>query len=448
MAERGPSALRWLLKQGTKLDLAGHVLALGHEAAHSSRRILHAGGDATGAEIERALIARLRSRKHITILEETVAVDIARTVSGAAGGVIVTGGDPLLHLIAAPVTVLANGGAGRLWSVTSNPVDASGDGLAMALRAGVKLADLEFAQFHPTVLNVPGVTPFLISEAVRGEGAWLVNGHGERFMTAVDPRAELAPRNIVSGAIQKQMVGPDGSGIFLDLRHLDGAFIRSRFLTIDAHLAAIGLDLAHDLIPVAPAAHYFMGGVVAAIDGRTSMPGLLAIGEVSCTGVHGANRLASNSLLEGLVFGINAADMITESPLPSREQLVSIDREPDHAVPADQTARLISRLQQSMSTGVGVVRTRLGLLSALEQIQHTSVPVGIGHQALTLRNMVELAGQIAVSALEREESRGGHIRGDFPETDPLLDARHQLVQCLDGSVIRSFGALHHEVLST
>jgi L-aspartate oxidase len=202
------------------------------------------------------------------------------------------------------------------------------------------------------------------------------------------------------------------------------------------------------LIPIAPAAHYFMGGVVAGIDGRTSMSGLLAVGEVSCTGVHGANRLANNSLLEGLVFGINAADMITESPLAAREQLASIGREPDHSVPPEGTGRLISRLQQSMSTGVGGVRTTQGLLNALEQIPHTSVPAGIGHHALTLRNMVQLAGQIAVSALEREESRGGHIRDDFPETDPLLDGQHQLVQRVDGSVIRSFGALHHEVIST
>lgn len=222
-----------------------------------------------------------------------------------------TGWDRLLHLIAAPVTVRANGGVGQLWPVTSNPASTTGDGPEIVLRAGVTLADLEFAPFRPTVLNVPGVRPLLISEAARGEGAWLVNGHGKRFMTAVDPRAGLAPKNIVSGAIQKQMVGPDGSGVFLDLCHLDGPFIRSRFPTIDAHLSAIGLDLARDLNPVAPAAHYFMGGVVAAIDGRTSMLGLLAVGEVSCTGIHGANRLASNLLLEGLVFGIKATDLIT-----------------------------------------------------------------------------------------------------------------------------------------
>lgn len=442
MAERGASAVRWLLKQGAEFDLDGPLLALGHEAAHSQRRILHAGGDATGAEIERALTERLRRRPRTIILEHTSAVDIARTESGAAGGVIVAGPDRELHLIRAPITVLAAGGAGQLWAVTSNPAGATADGIGMALRAGIDLADLEFAQFHPTVLNLPGITPFLISEAVRGEGAWLINGQGERFMTEIDPRAELAPRNVVAAAIQDQMTRPQSTGVFLDLRHLEATLVHHRFPTIARHLASIGLDLGRDLIPVAPAAHYFMGGIIAGIDGKTSLSGLLAMGEVSCTGVHGANRLASNSLLEGLVFGINAADMVSESPLPSSELVVRQDK-PLHGSRSPMDTREASaRLQQVMTDDVGVVRMARGLTRAMSAITALPVPDAGDLTALEFRNMLHVASQISASALLREESRGGHIRADFPVTDPNLDGQHQLVKNVEGETVRTFGPLH------
>lgn len=441
MTERGASAVRWLLKQGTRFDLDRHVLALGHEAAHSQRRILHAGGDATGAEIERALVERLRARPSTTILENTDAIDIAQSETGVATGVIVAGPDREFHLIQAPVTVLAAGGAGQLWSVTSNPAGATADGIGMALRAGVDLADLEFAQFHPTVLNLSGVPPFLISEAVRGEGAWLVNDRGERFMTAIDPRAELAPRNVVAAAIQQQLTESPDARVYLDVRHLDPDFLRARFPTIAQHLASVGLNLTEDLIPVAPAAHYFMGGIIADTNGITSLPGLLAIGEVSCTGVHGANRLASNSLLEGLVFGINAADRVSEFPLQAPAS-VTLTSAPHSAKPTTNPTASRHELQQIMTQDVGVVRSGASLTQAISRIEGIPAPFPADRESSELRNMLQVARQISESALMREESRGGHIRADFPTTDPNLDGQHQIVRTGSGSLTRAFGPLH------
>ncbi|HWV24793.1 MAG TPA: L-aspartate oxidase [Thermomicrobiales bacterium] len=440
LAERGASAVRWLLNEGVRFDLDGHLLDLGQEAAHSRRRILHAGGDATGAGIEQALVAKLRARPNTTILEHTTAIDLARTEHGDISGIIVLDAHGT-SLIAAPVTVLAAGGTGQLWAVTSNPPGATADGISMGLRAGADMADLEFTQFHPTVLNSPGIEPFLISEAVRGEGAYLINGQGDRFMRDIDPRAELAPRNVVASAIQTQIDDPTSGGVFLDLRHLDAAFVRGRFPTIAAYLAGAGLDLATNLIPIAPAAHYFMGGIVAGIDGRTSLPGLLAIGEVSCTGVHGANRLASNSLLEGLVFGINAADTVSGSSFTRTGSVIRRDRPMAEADAIDH-AGIRAALRQIMTSNVGVVRTADGLRQAIETIGCMPVPAQDTRASIEFRNMLLAASQIATSALTREESRGGHSRADFPATRPELDGVHQHVQVADGTFVRDFGALH------
>jgi L-aspartate oxidase len=443
LVERGPSAVRWLLKQGARFDIHGHTLELGQEAAHSRRRILHAGGDATGAEIERALVRRLRMRMNARVIEYGLAVDIVKDEAGRAAGVTVLRDDNALEFVMSGTTVLANGGAGQLWAVTSNPPDATADGVGMALRAGVTVADLEFDQFHPTVLNVPGVPPFLISEAVRGEGAWLVNSAGERFMLQIDERAELAPRNVVAATIQRQLTTIPNNDVYLDLRHLDPALVAERFPTISAHLAEVGISLSRDRIPVAPASHYFMGGIVAGTRGETSLPGLLAIGEVACTGVHGANRLASNSLLEGLVFGINAADRLADTGFPVPGEVPQGDKpEPvDMMAPAGGQAEI----RQTMSAYVGVVRDRSGLERAINHLTgiDTSEPP-IDRDSLILRNMREVALQIAISAQHREESRGGHIRADFPETDPALDGRHQVVRVADGNVTRCLGPLHGE----
>jgi L-aspartate oxidase len=444
LVDDGPSAVRWLVEHGTRFDFDSGGFALGREAAHSRHRVLHAGGDATGAEIERALVAKLRSRPDSIVLEHTAATELIVDASGAClGACLVTEGTNLARPVFAQTTVMANGGAGRLWAVTSNPPGASGDGIAMAMRAEVTVADLEFTQFHPTVLSIDGVEPFLITEAIRGEGAYLRDRAGQRFMLDEHELAELAPRDVVARAIQREVTARDGQPVYLDLRHLDQTMVAHRFPTISSRLQSHGLNLASDLIPVAPAAHYFMGGVIATTEGRTSMPGLLAIGEVSCTGVHGANRLASNSLLEGLVFGLRAADALTvdsnlgtiaEPPMDHSHSL-PVAVEP----PADAELRVRQQVQRIMSTHVAVVRSAPGLQAALESLDGLVAD----NPGLTkdLANLLLLARQVTRSALTREESRGGHFRVDFPTTDPLLDGMHQIVGVRAQGERRTFGPL-------
>lgn len=413
--------------------------------------MLHAGGDATGAEIERALVAQLRAQTNVTILEHTVATDLVASESGACDGVIVQPGDGRVRtLVSARTTVLANGGAGQLWAVTTNPKGATGAGIAMAIRAGVAVADLEFTQFHPTVLTGSGYEPFLVSEAVRGEGAYLRSADGERFMLADHPLAELAPRDVVARSIQRRMIVDGGEPVVLDLRHLDPALVRKRFPTITERLADYGLDLTTDLIPVAPAAHYFMGGVVANTRGETSMPGLLALGEVSCTGIHGANRLASNSLLEGLVFGLRAADRINGSSSPlERRDAIPGRRASDvgnGAVLADARLKEIRRaVLEIMSANVAVVRSAATLEAARARLAalESSLPAQqTSRHAVEARNLLLLAREVTRSALAREESRGGHVREDFPNLRPDLDGRHQIVRKGTDGMERDFRALH------
>jgi L-aspartate oxidase len=356
----------------------------------------------------------------------------------------VADGAELAQPVFARTTVMANGGAGRLWAVTSNPPGASGDGIAMAMRSGVTVADLEFTQFHPTVLSIDGVEPFLITEAIRGEGAYLLDRDGDRFMLDVHELAELAPRDVVARAIQREVTAHDGQPVFLDLRHLDPAMVLQRFPTIASRLQTYGLDLTSDLIPVAPAAHYFMGGVVATTEGRTSMPGLMAIGEVSCTGVHGANRLASNSLLEGLVFGLRAADS-----LASADNGPEISGPPPDAwssslaapgAPTERELQFRHQIQRIMSTHVAVVRDATGLQRAMDSLD----ALATNQTELTrdLESLLLLAREVTRSALNREESRGGHFRLDFPTTNPSLDGLHQLVEARGGlKKERAFGPL-------
>ncbi len=404
--------------------------------------MLHAGGDATGAEIERALVARIASRHDLTIREHTALVDLRVADGRCVGAELVSTETTQRTTVASAITVLALGGAGQLWAVSSNPAGATGDGIAIALRAGVTCADLEFTQFHPTVLDLPGEAPFLISEAVRGDGAFLRNDAGERFMIDLDPRAELAPRDVVARAIQAQIAA--GSRAWLDLRHLDATFVRHRFPTIDRRLRAVGIDMTTDLIPVAPAAHYFMGGIAASPEGRTSMPGLLAIGEVSCTGVHGANRLASNSLLEGLVFGRLAAQAL------SPQELVAPSLPDDAGKPVrverDEAALAIrQRVREIMRDCVSVVRSEASLDAAIVALDGLLADPALDTgtlDAITTRTMTLLAREIAASARNRHESRGGHYRADAPTTDAALDNQHQLVtRQPDGSFARMFGAL-------
>jgi L-aspartate oxidase len=448
LVEGGPPAVQWLLEHGTRFDYDARQLALGREAAHSRNRVLHAGGDATGAEIERSLVAQLRARPTVSVIERTAAIDLVTLSDGSCGGALVTatGSNRIVRVVASN-TVLANGGAGQLWAVSSNPPGATGDGIAMALRAGVAVADLEFTQFHPTVLATPGIDPFLITEAIRGEGAYLLDGNGHRFMVNAHELAELAPRDVVAREIQHQITSGHDHAVFLDLRHLDPELMLRRFPTIAQRLASYDLSLTEDLIPVAPAAHYFMGGIVADTCGRTSMPRLYAIGEVSCTGVHGANRLASNSLLEGLVFGLRAADEI--STTISRD--MSIGREhgmPDAwATPDDrphtELKGLRKSIQQAMSAHVAVVRDADGLTSTVQHLidlapQLAAFPLTA---SLEVRNILLLSVHATAAALERQESRGAHFRKDFPETDPSLDLHHQVIQQTTADTTRRFGPL-------
>ena len=461
-----PAAVAWLVGLGARFDTGpdGAPL-LGREAAHSRRRVLHAGGDATGAEIERALVDAVGGAPGVAIFEDAFALDLL-VVGGRCEGVVAQlgPGGPAVHLRAG-VTALAAGGAGQLSVTTTNPLGATADGLAMALRAGVAVADLEFAQFHPTVLALPGGSPFLVSEAVRGEGAHLRGGDGRRFMLGLHPLAELAPRDVVARGIQRQMAVDEADHVFLDLRHLDAAAMRARFPTITRELSERGLDLAFDPLPVAPAAHYFMGGVVSGSAGETNLPGLLALGVAACTGVHGANRLASNSLLEGLVSGLVSAERLGWEGKEGRGTTDGTDGASSAplgtarpggggSIPAPATLR--ARLQCAMSRHVAVVRDAAGLAAAAreiraigDQLARPAVADGVGDRradavaldgsvagdplrsAWELRNTVDAAGAVAVAAARREESRGAHFRRDFPETDSTLAERH-LIRTAEG----------------
>ena len=463
LVEEGPKAVDWLLAIGTRFDRAdpaattvpgrpGMRLLLGREAAHSRRRVLHAGGDATGAEIERALVDGVRARPGVDVFAGAFALDLV-VEDGRCRGIVAELADGAApETLEAPVVVLAAGGAGQLWAVTSNPAGATADGLAMALRAGAAVADLEFVQFHPTVLTLPGGSTFLVSEAVRGEGAFLRSKGGDRFLLDQHPLAELAPRDVVARGIQLQMAVDGTDHVFLDLRHLDAGAMRARFPTIARELALRDLDLATDLIPVAPAAHYFMGGVVAGPTGETSLPGLLALGEASCTGVHGANRLASNSLLEGLVFSLAAADRLAagvarsvglEATATQPRRSASVEPESAVATNIDGITALRGRLQRTMSRHVSVVRDAAGLTETageLDQIAAVAAEMSSGGRpAHELRNMVLVARAIAEAAWRRAESRGAHFRSDFPAADPALAGQHLI---WDGAASRwRFGPL-------
>lgn len=449
LVDGAPAAVDRLLAIGTKFDrsLSTGEILLGREAAHSRHRVLHAGGDATGAEVERALVTAARTHPDIDVFDHAYAIDLLIR-SGQAVGIVAELEPGERSILAAPWTVIAAGGAGQLWAVTSNPAGATADGLAMALRAGVAVADLEFVQFHPTVLALAGTEPFLISEAVRGEGAYLRDDAGERFMVVIHPLAELAPRDVVARGIQSAMAAGNTDHVWLDLRHLPNALVYERFPTITTELKNRGLDLANDLIPVAPAAHYFIGGVAAATDGRTSLPGLLALGEAACTGVHGANRLASNSLLEGLVFGTDAAKLLT---LLGRPQPVDLEGfgQSRFAVEIEQgdhttIEEIVAEIQQEMSRHVAVVRSAAGLREAAVAVDRLTRQLaaagGNDRIAIEAQNIAQAAAGVIAAALFREESRGAHFREDFPETDPALDGQHSLLFGDQGARWR-FGAL-------
>lgn len=407
----GPLRIHDLVEWGVEFDRASGAWARGLEAAHSRARVLHAGGDATGRAIVLALIDRLRASR-VRIVEHAFLTDLVLSEAGArrvAGVEILVEGERTV--LRADAVILATGGAGQLYEFTTNPLGATGDGLAAAWRAGAAVSDLEFYQFHPTALAVPG--SFLVSEAVRGEGAVLLDAGGRRFMAGIDRRAELAPRDIVARGIARQMADQAGLPVLLDATGIGAEKLATRFPTITAATRAAGLDWTTDPIPVTPAAHYFMGGITTDLSGRTSLPGLFAVGEVAATGVHGANRLASNSLLEAAVFGWRAVEAFSADPAPEAD-VVDL-RLPD-PVRAEGDVILRPDLQKLMWHAAGVERSAGVLASAAETLVTVAAPQDASLLSLETANLLDVARLVVAAASAREESRGAHFRSDFPSS--------------------------------
>ena len=419
LVEAGPADVHELMEWGAAFDRQPNGdVALAREAAHSVRRVLHAR-DTTGRTIGGTLWARTSGHPRIHAVEHARATAIAMD-GGRAVGVHYLDPDGTSRTALARATLLATGGAGQVFRETTNPEVASGDGIAMAWAAGARVADLEFVQFHPTALQVEGQPRFLLSEALRGEGARLVNADGEPFMTRYEAAGDLAPRDRVSRGIVRELART-GRPVFLSLQHLDAAMVHARFPHIAAACRAAGLDLARDPVPVSPAAHYVMGGVETDLDGRTSVPGLFAAGEVACTGVHGANRLASNSLLEGLVFGRRAGQAMVETAAgtwPARFSARLAPMRPVAGAPAFEGPS-VDTVRSRMWTQVGLIRDREGLEAAVAafdadwQWLAEQPPAATVEQA-RLASLIMVGGLMARAALRREESRGGHYRSDFP----------------------------------
>jgi L-aspartate oxidase len=432
VTEEGPARVRELMEMGVPFDREDGGFSFTLEGGHRRPRILHAKGDATGLAIEETLAARARERVHLDVFERTFALDLL-TLDGACHGALIWHPSRGLMMVRAKQTVLATGGCGRIYRETTNPAVVTGDGVAMAFRAGASLQDMEFVQFHPTTLYVAGASRALISESLRGEGAVLRNREGERFMSRYHPDGELAPRDVVSRSIIDEMARTQHTNVYLDVRGMSAEYLESRFPTITALCRRFGLDPADDLIPVRPAAHYMIGGVSTDLDGRTDISNLLACGEVACTGLHGANRLGSNSLLEGLVLGRRCAQTALANLEKMGEAL------PVHALqglpqePAYGTLNLAdvdNSLKSLMWRDAGVERTGKVLDEALEMItfwcRYVMDKEFDDPQGWELQNMLTVARLICMSARQREESRGAHYRLDFPDTSPSWQ-RHIIV---------------------
>lgn len=432
LVNEGTKYIKELIDWGTEFDREGGKLVFTKEAAHSRRRILHAHGDSTGAEFVRSLIARAKHEKTINLTPfantESLIVNDGRCVG-------VRFLDPILKApreIFAKGVVMCTGGAGQLYQHTTNPPVATGDGMAMAYFAGAEMADMEFIQFHPTALNLENAPRFLLSEAMRGEGGQLKNKYGERFMSRYDERLELAPRDIVSRSIVAEMRRTGTRTVFLDMTAIDEKFLKERFPKIYETCRHFGLNIATDMLPVSPASHYCMGGIRTDLWGRSTLAGLYAAGEVTCTGVHGANRLASNSLLEGLVFGARAGEaaLVDSSTFEVRRSKFEVDQpQTSNLKPQTSLSTAVKkRVKRIMWERVGILRDRDSLVRALNEFEQ----IASSNLSTSSRNFVTLAELVATAALWREESRGGHFRTDFPE--PRNEWRTHSIQQRDTEI--------------
>ncbi|GIW96775.1 MAG: L-aspartate oxidase [Pirellulaceae bacterium] len=433
VVHEAPLRVRELMAWGTQFDQHDGQLVLGREGGHTHQRIIHALGDATGREIMRAVIARTRQLPNVQIWERAFTVDLLTVDGRCCGAVVARHGQPPA-LIWAQHTILCTGGCGQVYRETTNPAVATGDGHALAYRAGARLRDMEFMQFHPTVLYIAGSSRVLVTEAIRGAGAYLVDCHGYRFMQDYDERLELAPRDIVSQAIVRQMAITQHPCVYLSLRHMDPELVRREFPGFTATCRKFGLDPSRDPIPVRPGAHYMIGGVETDLDGRTSLEGLWAAGEVTSSGLHGANRLASNSLLEGLVFGARCGELVGElvrqQPHPLRAERLDWRIRPGEE--SFDVADIRNSVKSLMWRAAGVERGGDRLREAVHTIQGYSRYV-LDHAfydaaGWELQNLLTVATMMLQAALAREESRGVHHRLDFPNVDEQQWRRHIVLQ--------------------
>jgi L-aspartate oxidase len=444
LVEEGPKYITQLIEWGTEFDRAGTKLAFTREAAHSRSRILHAHGDSTGREISRALLARAHTIPHLHLRAHAFTTELLLEGGRATGVRFIDETDGTVHEVRAKAILLATGGLGQIYRETTNPDVATGDGMAIAYQAGALLSDMEFVQFHPTALAIKGAPRFLLSEALRGEGGILRNIDLERFMKRHHEAQELAPRDVVARAIVSEMHRTHSEHVYLDMTAKSEEFLKKRFPRIYETCMGYGLDLATDLAPVCPAAHYMMGGVKTDLWGRTSIPGLYCAGETAATGVHGANRLASNSLLEGLVFGARSGQaMIKDAPVAKRSAVTlpgSPAPKPGNSTsaapaPANKTAEkttaspALTKIRDLMWRNVGILRSGKELSSAIEQLESMELPKNAkpGRAEHELQNLHSLALLIARSALARTESRGSHYRSDYPYRDDEDFNKHSAV---------------------
>lgn len=432
LVEEGIHYINELIEWGTAFDRDGVHLSFSKEAAHSRSRVLHAQGDSTGREIIRVLLKKALANPDVILMPHCFTMDLIVADGAVCGAYFLDEREQRVKKVLAQSTILASGGAGQVYSETTNPDLATGDGLAMAHRAGAQLADMEFFQFHPTALFLKGAPRFLLTEAIRGEGGYLRNLDCERFMRQYHEMGELAPRDVVSRAIVAEMKRTSGNFVYLDLTHLDANVIKKRFPKVYSTCLNYNIDITVDIIPTHPAAHYLMGGVKTDLAGRTSLTNLYAAGEVACTGVHGANRLASNSLLEGLVYGARAGKTAAASaphsiPVELQTKMPSWSEQCAEPHRVKDNKRAVQRL---MWEKVGILREGRDLKDALRHLMHLGSHFKVPSANRTeceLVNLITVAELIIVSAMVREESRGAHYRSDHPWKNDLKLRKHSVI---------------------